>query len=492
MPNKQRNHFINGKWLSGHGDEFSSLDPVFGEMLWHGREATQKDVDAAVSAAQMAFKFWSQKSFDERSEFVREFAKRLEMHKQDLTLLIAKESGKPLWEAATEVASMIGKVAISIDAFKKRTSEISHDMPAKRSLTRFCPHGPVAVFGPYNFPGHLANGHIVPALLAGNTVVFKPSELTPAVAQKTVEIWAEAGLPDGVINLVQGAKITGQSIVQNHALRGLFFTGSSTTGKILSKAFAERPQVILALEMGGNNPLVVTNVKDVRAASYLTIQSAYITAGQRCSCARRLIVPEDKSGDEFIARLIADIKHIKVGSYQDIPEPFMGSMITHKAAKKVLSEQDKLAKSGAMVLVKSELLKDKTGLISPSLLDVTSVKKKEDQEIFGPLLQLCRVKNFEEAVAEASNTAYGLAAGLISDDRSQYEFFYRNTRAGVINWNNQLTGASSAAPFGGVGLSGNHRPSAYFAADYCSYPVASLENDLPMMPEKISPGLAFL
>lgn len=481
--------FIAGVWRDASGDLFSSHDPVTGETIWQGRHATLSDVNEAVAAADQALPLWSETALLERIALLKKFADELNVQKTDLALVISQETGKPLWESQTEVASMVAKIPISIEAFEKRCAPTLKSTGSARSFTRYKPHGVVAVFGPYNFPGHLPNGHIIPALLAGNTVVFKPSELTPGVAELTVKIWHSVGLPSGVLNLVPGDKETGQALAAHEKINGLFFTGSSQTGKVLNQALAQRPDVMLALEMGGNNALVVTHVKNKKAAALMTLQSAYLSAGQRCTCARRLIVPKNPDGDDFISELINLLKNVRVGHYLEKPEPFMGPVITVAAADRLLAAQENLIKNGAHPLVKMQLLRPNTALLSPGLIDVTKVSERDDAEFFGPLLQLIRVRDFSEAIAEANRTRYGLSAGLLCDDRSSYEIFYKNVRAGLINWNNQLTGASSAAPFGGVGESGNHRPSAYFAADYCSYPIASMESESLTIPAQLPPGI---
>jgi succinylglutamic semialdehyde dehydrogenase len=480
-------HYINGKWIQGKGDVFNSINPFSGEEIWQGHEATQDEVSAAVHAASESFLTWSKLSVDDRIQYLNKFAELLKTKKSELGELIAKETGKPLWESLTEASAMAGKIPISIDAFAKRNATFSKDLPGKTSITRYKPHGVVAVFGPFNFPGHLPNGHIVPALLAGNSVVFKPSEMTPLVAEFTVKLWEEAGLPSGVLNLVQGARETGEFLLQAKQIRGVFFTGSSQTGQIIHKTLLNRPEVILAMEMGGNNALVVHEVKDLAAASYLTMQSAYLTAGQRCTCARRLIVPKGSEGDAFLNTLCSKIKGIQVGGYADKPEPFMGTVIHKAAADKVIAARGALLKKGANELVQMERKGD--ALLTPGLIDVTEVKDRADEEVFGPLLQVIRVADLDAAIIEANATRYGLAAGIFTDKKECYEKFYSNVNAGIINWNQQLTGASSSAPFGGIGLSGNFKPSAYFAADYCSYPVASLEAGQLTMPDQLPSGL---
>jgi succinylglutamic semialdehyde dehydrogenase len=347
----------------------------------------------------------------------------------------------------------------------------------------------VAVFGPYNFPGHLPNGHIVPALLAGNTVVFKPSELTPHVAEEYLKLWQHAGLPAGVLNLVQGERATGAAVAAHAELDGLFFTGSPRVGQLLHRQFAGQPEKMLALEMGGNNPLVVGTVSDTRAAVHEIVQSAFLSSGQRCTCARRLYVPSGAAGDALVGALAKAIGAIKVGAWNDEPPPFMGPLISPAAAEAIVAAQRKLAGLGGRVVVDARRLERGPAFVSPGLIDVTAVRELPDEEYFGPLLSLVRTDSLDQAIRLANATRYGLSAGLLSDAREDWELFFRNIRAGVVNWNRQTTGASSAAPFGGVGASGNHRPSAYYAADYCAYPVASVEVPKLQAPATLSPGL---
>ena len=481
------NLFINGQWLAGQGDLFKSLNPAEGSVVWQGNAATAEQVDAAVMAARNAFESWADLSIDDRIAQVRRFAEVLDANREELARTIAFETGKPLWETRTEVGAMIGKAEISIKAYNDRTGSRESDMAGARAALRHKPHGVVAVFGPYNFPGHLPNGHIIPALLAGNTVVLKPSELTPMTAELMVKYWEEAGLPAGVVNLVQGEVATGIALSNHDQIDGLFFTGSSNTGHLLHKQFAGQPDKILALEMGGNNPLVIGEISDIKAAVHETIQSAYITSGQRCTCARRMFVPTGEQGDQFIAQLISAIKQIRVGAQED--DVFMGSLISEAAADGMVAAQKALVDQGATSLVELTKVKEGCGFVTPGLIDVTAIDMA-DEEHFGPLLKVYRYDDFDAAITEANNTRYGLSAGLFSDSEDQYNHFYRRIRAGIVNWNKQLTGASSAAPFGGIGASGNHRASAFYAADYCAYPVAGLEADALALPANLSPGLS--
>ena len=482
-------HYINGAWQGSTGAMFTSVNPVTQNIVWQGHAADNATVDAAIIAARAAFQAWSQTSFNERVRIIRQFATLLGTHQAALADIIGRETGKPRWESQTEVATMIAKIEISIKAYLERTGEKRSAIADAEVILRHRPHGVVAVFGPYNFPGHLPNGHIVPALIAGNTVVFKPSELAPAVAEATAKIWAEAGLPAGVLNIVQGARETGVALANHHEIDGLFFTGSSATGHAIHQNFAGRPDKILALEMGGVNALIVGEIDNLDATVHHIVQSAYISAGQRCTCARKLYVKHGPAGDKLIARLIDVASKLRVGKYDDEPPPFMGAVISTIAAQKLLAAQSALLLQDATILLEMKSLQPNTGLLSPGLIDVTSIDDLTDEENFGPLLQLVRYSDLISAIKHANKTRYGLAAGLLSISRDEYNLFERHIRAGIVNWNRPLTGASSASPFGGVGASGNHRASAFYAADYCAYPQASLESATITLPATLSPGM---
>jgi succinylglutamic semialdehyde dehydrogenase len=483
--------FIDGAWSEGSGAPFASRNPGNGEVVWEGSSAAAQDVERAVLSARRAFASWSSLTLDERIAIARRFAAILTENKEALAHAIGRETGKPLWEARTEVATMAAKVDISVKSYHERTGEKRQEMADGIAVLRHRPHGVVAVFGPYNFPGHLPNGHIVPALIAGNTVVFKPSEFAPGVAALTVDLWTRAGLPAGVLNLVHGEKDTGIALANHRQIDGLFFTGSSDTGTLLHRQFGGRPEIVLALEMGGNNPLVVADVADIDAAVHHTIQSAYLSAGQRCTCARRLFVPDNAFGERFVTRLLDVTSKIQTGAFDADPQPFMGAVISARAAAKLVQAQAQLIEAGGKPLLEMTQRSAELGFVTPALIDVTNARNVPDEEHFGPMLQLTRYATFDQAIERANDTAYGLSAGLLADDETAWTHFRHTIRAGIVNWNRPTNGASSAAPFGGIGRSGNQRPSAFYAADYCSYPMASVESTQLQMPASVSPGLQF-
>lgn len=453
-----------------------STAPHSAEEVWRGPVAGPAEVAAAVAAARAAQPAWEAAGLDARVAVLHAFRDHVRAEAEDLARLIALETGKPLWEARTEVASVAAKVDISIAAFHERTPERLH--PDGRAL-RHRPHGVLAVLGPYNFPAHLPNGHIVPALLAGNAIVFKPSEHTPATGAWMAGAWAAAGLPAGLLHLVQGGPDTGRALA-GAEIDGLLFTGSARGGQALARAFAETPWRILALEMGGNNPLVAWDLAeaDVETAAAIIVQSAFLSAGQRCTCARRLIVETGPRGDRLVEAVDALAGRLIVGAPFDEPQPFMGPVIHDAAARGLLAAQAaRLSAGGRTIRAMARPVADRP-FLTPGILDMTGAAL-DDEEQFGPLLSVIRVAGFDEAMAVANATRFGLSAALVGGDRALYDRFWAMSRAGVVNWNRPTTGAASSAPFGGVGWSGNHRPSAFYAADYCAWPVAGIEMDRP-------------
>ena len=449
-----------------------SISPIDGEVIWEGEAATNADIDKAVDSAREAFRSWRRLSFEERKVYLEKFVAIVESKKAFLAELLTKENGKSINEAELELASIGNKLKISIEAYQDRCKNLEKDLGKTRSLTLHKPHGVIAVFGPYNFPVHVPNGHIMPALLAGNTLILKPSELTPAISEEIFKCWQEAGLPRGVMNLIQGE--TGIALSKHDGIDGIFFTGSSRVGKILHENYAGKLGKILALELGGNNPLVIWDHKDQEKAVDLIIQSAFITNGQRCTCARRLILKDSAESDKLLKLLVEKTKELKIGNPLD-RENFMGPVISEKQAENLIQAQATLLNKGAKTILEMKKLDSGAAYLSPGIIDCSSATELADEEYFGPLLQVYKVKDWDSAIALANSTEYGLSSGLISDSEELFQEFSMEIEAGLINWNTQITGASSAAPFGGIKMSGNHSPSAYYATDYCSYPVATMQ-----------------
>ncbi len=476
---------INGEWRDGAGAQFSSFDPSTGAEIWTGAAATRDDVNNAVSAAREAFAKWALTPLADRIAVMERYRDLIKRDADALAELISRETGKPFWETKTEAAAVAGKVDISIKAYHERTG-VKETPGATTAVLRHKPHGVMAVLGPYNFPAHLANGHMVPSLIAGNTVVFKPSEQTPGPGAFIVERMVEAGVPAGVVNMVQGARETGEALTRAD-VNGILFTGGARTGLAIHKMFADRLDVILALELGGNNPLIWWDTDDVDAAAFAVVQSAFLTSGQRCTCARRLIVPEGAAGDKAIDALVKLTDRLIIDQPFADPQPFMGPVISPGVAENLERAFDRLTEDDGEAIRNLSVRDEGAAFVTPGIVDVTRSNAVPDEEHFGPLLKVWRVKDFDAAIARANATKFGLSAGLLSDDKAKWEKFLALSRAGIVNWNRQTTGAAGSAPFGGIGASGNHRPAAYYAADYCAYPVASMEGEgvVPMAEEQV-------
>ena len=469
--------FINGAWREGAGARIVSIDPSTNETAFSAAGASRSETQEAVSAARAAFPAWAMAPLEARLDVMRRYKALIERDAEALARLISKETGKPFWETRTEAAAVAAKVDISIKAYEERTGMRESAAAGSRAVLRHKPHGVMAVLGPFNFPAHLPNGHIVPALIAGNTIVFKPSELAPGPGGFIIERLAEAGAPAGVVNLVHGGRETGEALLDAQGVDGVLFTGGYKTGLAIHRKFADRLGVITALELGGNNPLIWWDTDDIDAAAWTVAQSAFLTSGQRCTCARRLIVPEGAAGDRFIERLAALADRLIIGAPFADPQPFMGPVISARAAEGLERAFDFRAEQGGEIIRTLSVQDEGSAFVSPGIIDLTRAAAIPDEEHFGPMLAVYREKDFDAAIARANATAFGLSAGLLSDDAKKWEKFLALSRAGIVNWNRQTTGAASSAPFGGVGHSGNHRPAAYYAADYCAYPVASMEGE---------------
>jgi succinylglutamic semialdehyde dehydrogenase len=457
-------------------EEIVSYEPATGAELWRGAVG---DVAEAVAVAREALPKWARESHTRRIELVRRFANQVRKQAEPFAELIAKETGKPLWEARTEVEAVIGKVEISVKAYGERTGSKKLDSALQGTAgLRHKPHGVMAVLGPYNFPAHLPNGHIVPALIAGNTVIFKPSEKTPAVGAFLVKCFHAAKIPEGVIQCLIGGPAEGKALVEHPGVDGVLFTGSARAGIAINRRLADNPGKIVALEMGGNNPIVVADTPKVEDAAALIVQSAFTTAGQRCTAARRLIVVESMA-DKIVPAVKALAERLIVGEPFADPQPFMGPVIDNATADLLMESFVALLSRGGTAVLPMRRPEDNRPFLTPSIIDATEMAERPDIELFGPLLQVVRVPDLDAAIVEANATRYGLSASLIGGTPQDFDKFWSEIRAGIINWNRPTNGASSAAPFGGVGLSGNHRPAAFYAADYCAYPVASAAVEQP-------------
>lgn len=456
--------------------EIISYEPATGAELWRGRVG---DIDGIVGRARRIWPDWAAQPLSTRMELVRRFANEVRKDHERLSTTLARETGKPLWEATSEIESVIARVEIAIRAYAERSAQRKLDSAIQGvTAVRHKPHGVLGVIGPANLPAIAPISHIIPALIAGNAVIFKPSEKTPAIGELLTRCFHQAGIPATVVQFLAGGPAQGQALATHEGLDGLLFTGSAPVGITLNRMLATRPDRILALEMGGNNALVAWDTPKLADAAALIVQSAFATAGQHCASAGRLIV-RSSMYDDLIGEVKALADRILCGGPFDDPVPFMGPVIDNAAADALSEHFVGLLSTGGRPIKHLLRPDDSLPFVSPAIIDTTGVADRPDEELPGPLLQVIRVDDFDEAIAEANNTRYGLVASLIGGTPQEYNRFWANVRAGTVNWNRPTVAQSPGAPFGGVGLSGNHRPSGAYAADYCAYPVTSAEMEQP-------------
>jgi succinylglutamic semialdehyde dehydrogenase len=449
-------------------------------------------VDAAIQAAQRAKRAWGELPQGERNAAILRI--RAEIAKRETTFaeLIGREVGKPKWEALTEVKAMVAKADVTLNEGLKLIS--AFNPTGLNGECRFRPHGVLAVIGPFNFPGHLPNGHILPALAAGNCVIFKPSEVTPGVGQLYAEAVHAAGLPAGVFSLVQGAKSVGERLSVASGIDGLLFTGSHAVGSAIQRANADNPGKILALELGGKNCSLVLEDADFDKAIYDVLFSAYVTAGQRCSATSRALVHKDLV-DRFTGRMTELVKKLKVGHWSQA-DVFMGPLSTEAGLRKFLGGCAKAKEEGAEVLIEPGTLElDKRGHYArPGLHRVTRVMANsayQREELFGPDLAIYSIDDLDHGIALANSVDYGLTAAVFTKDPARFEVAARRIEAGVINWNAPTVGSSSRLPFGGLKRSGNHRPAGLFSTLYCAYPIAITKGESALDRRTVAPGVVW-
>lgn len=492
-----RGDFIDGEFRphTTKDDEWLVKSPGDLKDIVFEASVSNENIDKACLAARAAFPAWAKKPLEERIEHVQRLKEIYQANSDRIAETISRETGKPLWETKTEAAAMIGKISITIDHSLKLVADekIENIQPNTDGWIRFKPRGVMAVLGPFNFPGHLPNGHIIPAIVTGNTVVFKPSDKTPVIAQVMAEMFEEAGIPAGVFNVIHGKGDTGKRLVESEYVDGILFTGSYEVGLKIKQATLHHHWKILALEMGGKNCTVVWNDADLEKAVYDTITGSFLTTGQRCSGTSKVILhPEIK--DRFIENFYETAKKLSVGHWES--NPFMGPLIDANSVEKYVRFQEIAKREGAESLMRGKVLSlDTDGhYVTPSINLVEKFNAKsvyQQNEIFGPNVAIMTTDDFNHALRIQNASGFGLSMAIFSQDESLYKKALLEARVGLLNWNRTTNGASSRLPFGGMGKSGNDRPSAHFAVNYCTVPVASLEDGNKFDDTKVLPGIDY-
>lgn len=479
----------NGEWVT--------RSPAFAKDEIAKLKYSFLGIDRAVQSANEAFRQWRLKSVEERAQYLKAYQEALKKRETQIIEMISREVGKPLWESKTEFTAMLGKIDITINESMKVVSdlEIPDVMPHTIGRNRYRPHGVMAVIGPFNFPGHLPNGHIIPALLTGNTVIFKPSEKTPMTGQIMAECFHEARLPPGVFNLLQGERELGRRLTSHEGIAGILFTGSYEVGTRIKQDTLTQNWKVLALEMGGKNSTIVWEDADLEQAVYETLVSAFITAGQRCSATSRVMV-HSSLVQAFVEKIHTQSKAFKIG--HPFENAFMGPVIDPSTMDRFLKFQPIAQREGFESIMRGKALELPYGgnYVTPSINflknpTVEQAKKSvyQQTELFAPNLAILAVDDLDLAVGLANATQYGLVTSVFSKSKKIFQACYQDLESGLINWNKGTIGASSRLPFGGLKKSGNHQPTALTSVLYCAYPVASLESEHTALPAQKLPGL---
>ena len=483
--------FIGGQWAEPAAPEGvlenrspADLAAVISRHAWSVRQ-----VDAAVAAAREAQKKFARTSAAGRAQLVRDVGAVLKKREEELARAIALDVGKPLWEARTEAQACSAKAVITADEGLKLVS----DFPAPGQAgaeCRFRPLGVAAVLGPFNFPVHLPNGHVLPALACGNAVVFKPSEIAPHAAEVYAGCLEEAGVPAGVFNLVQGGPAVGAALSAHAGVDGVLFTGSWAVGQAIQRA-SQGQTKLLALEMGGKNAALVLADADFDKAIYDVLFSAFVSAGQRCTAASRaIVVGPPEAARRFAARIAQLAAKLRIGHPLD-EGVFMGPLASPAALEKF---ERGVAAAGEEVVLASRRVQPR-GLdgcyATPSVQFVQNAGATpyQREELFGPDLAVYAASSEEEALAIANATDYGLAASVHTTSEEAFNRCQRALECGVVNWNAPTVGASGRLPFGGLKRSGNHRPAALWSTLYCAAPVAVLRGEGWLDRRKLAPGV---
>jgi succinylglutamic semialdehyde dehydrogenase len=448
--------------------------------------ADVREVDAAVARARAAFPSWRDTGFQARAAALRRFRDAARRTEDELARLVAREVGKALWDARGEARLVPAKVDATLEEGIRYVAPIEATAGARAT---FHPRGVLAVLGPFNFPAHLPNGHIVPALATGNSVVFKPSDLGSACGERLVQLLREAGVPEGVVEIVHGGADTGRDLAAHPDVDAVLFTGSYAAGRALREATLDQPRKLLALEMGGKNAIVVLTDADLDLAVAESAVSICATTGQRCTSASRLFV-ERSVADEFAEKLTRVLRDVRVGSPLE-EGVFMGPLVSRRAFDKVAHYRRLAVEAGAerVLLVEPNLPPPYVGAGLVHFAQLTQEHAYQRDEIFGPEAALYPVDDLDEAIAAVNDSDYGLATSVMTRDRGCYQHCVGRVRAGLLNWNRGTVGSSGRLPFGGSGKSGNDRPAGIFSSVYCTFPQSHLESAAAFDPSSLPPGM---
>lgn len=449
-------NYIGGAWVEAQsGATFESINPATEELVATAVQSDQSDVAAAVTAAKQAYDKWRLTPAPRRGEILYRVAELLKERKEEISRLATSEMGKIVAETRGDVQEAID-MAYYMGGEGRRLQGYTApvEMPNKFGMALRDSVGIVGLITPWNFPVAVPSWKILPALVAGNTIVWKPGEDTPATAAAFVQVFIDAGLPAGVLNLIQGFGAAGAALVEHPDVRIISFTGSTQTGiSVYTKAASLGKKV--TLEMGGKNAIIVLDDANLDLAVDAITWSAYGTTGQRCTATSRLIVQKGIK-PKLIDALVEKAKSIKVGDGL-IDATDMGPLVNAKALEKVSGYMSVARDEGVKILVGGERAdRDKGFFFKPTLFDgVKHGMRVEQEEIFGPVLSVVEVESFEEAVQVNNNTKYGLSSSIFTENVNVAFRAIRDLTTGIVYVNHGTTGAEIQFPFGGTRGTGN-------------------------------------
>ena len=468
---KKFQNYVGGEWVDAAGGEtFESLVPATGDAIGEFPRSTPEDVDRAVAAAKEAYEGWRLTPAPKRAEVLYRFANLLVEHKDDLADLMSREMGKVVVEAAGDVQEAIDMTLYMAGEGRRMFGQTTpSELPNKFQMSVRMPIGVVGVITPWNFPIAIPSWKIAPALVCGNTVVFKPAEDTPLLAERFVELLEESGLPPGVVNVVHGfGEEVGEAIVKHPDVPVITFTGSRETGVRVTHTAADQLKLV-HLELGGKNAIVVMDDADLELAVDGIVWSAFGTSGQRCTAASRIVV-HDQVYDELQKRLVAAAERMQLGPGWE-PDTDLGPVINRASIEKIHAYTEIGKDEGATLLTGGEVATgnglEKGFYYRPTIFgDVDPGMRIAQEEIFGPTTALIRVNDFDEAVRAVNGVKYGLSSAIFTQDVNRAFRAMRDLNTGITYVNAGTTGAEVHLPFGGTKDTGNgHREAGQAALD---------------------------
>lgn len=474
-----RGHYVNGDFVLPDqkstpptGKHISPSD--FDDLIFHWSKQNSAPIDLAFQKGKSAYLAWAKLSLSARAKKLQPLKQIIKNQISELAQIISRETGKPLWESEGEAKALIGKIDFVLKEGLARIKE--QNIAKAQGRIRFKSRGLLVVIGPFNFPMHLPFGQILPALLAGNTVLFKPSEKTPASGQKLAECFHKLKLPAGTFQMIQGGAKIAKQLCSHKKGDGVLFTGSFEVGQKIKESLIKDHSKILALEMGGYNSALIWDNKNLEQALKETLKGCFWTAGQRCSSTSQIIVHK-KIAKEFIKKFIPLAKKITVDHWSK--NPFMGALIDKSSVQRFFALQKEIQKLNGTILLKGEQLQNKKGhYVRPGIYKMKFNPSSSfgTKETFSPQVIIYETEDLDEALQMINHSGYGLSLSLFSEDKKVREEVFYRAKVGLINYNLSSIGASSFLPFGGLGKSGNDRPAGAFAIDFCVTPLAEKIN----------------